>query len=901
MQLESPANSNTTVPTLNIADSVNSTTGAVQVSENRVNQDTVPVGSLSASAGQGIRMARSLPRTIPSPPTGLLRDNTTVVPATIPESIMSTSIPRRQSVSDNAGASSYHLSLKINRQSSPSHHSQFRPFATTSTLESPARSALDASQPLSNLKPFISGSMNARRDGFPINTRPLSSGSPASISHLRHYQAMQRRSSSCSPNKTGSHGSNTDSEIGDVLTEDEVALMISEHLVNGDEMGGSEVGGGTASDRDRRSSSRLDGEGLDGDHRMSGMSFGSVSHGLLGGDVTRNIYRWKETRDIERQRRNSEPDLLTIPTSPSGFEIARASTLMEPGMFRRQFLQNKAQRERKRPPMFITRNFIDFLALYGVYGGDVYPSDDDEDTDSNATGFAIDSEDLVDEEMGRGGRSERLTYEEVGRNHHDGRFARNQTCIGTDAYHDECDYDHARTSETALLLAQSGLGTNGIATVPGDGGNTVGVHGTTSSSHTGTSESKAFFMLLKAFVGTGVLFLPKGFLNGGLGFSMVLLVVLGYLTLHCMILLVDTSRSLGGKSFGDIGGHIYGPYMRQLVLASIAISQMGFCCAYFIFVGQNLRDLLMVSSGCRIIWPDWVFILIQLAVYIPLSWVRRIKNFGITSLIADVFILLGLGYIFMYDLSVIGQTGIKPTAWINIESFSLFVGTAMFAFEGICLILPIAESMQHPQKFSSVLSWCILLIGTIFITIGTLGYMSFGDQIETVLFLNLPQNPLVNSIQFFYAVAIMLSFPLTIYPVIRITEQKLFGHYSRTGKSSPVVKWQKNLYRAVLACMLGVISWAGSTSLDKVVSLVGCFACIPLSFIYPALFHLHITTSWWARVTDWMLVGFGTVAMVYTTFVTLEQWAINGPDTPRDRCHDAMGTQLLELPSFGLW
>jgi solute carrier family 36 (proton-coupled amino acid transporter) len=55
----------------------------------------------------------------------------------------------------------------------------------------------------------------------------------------------------------------------------------------------------------------------------------------------------------------------------------------------------------------------------------------------------------------------------------------------------------------------------------------------------------------------------------------------------------------------------------------------------------------------------------------------------VTALIADVFILIGLGYIFTYDLVLIGNEGVKDVPWINLQSFPLFIGTAMFAFEGI--------------------------------------------------------------------------------------------------------------------------------------------------------------------------------------------------------------------------
>ncbi|KAJ2994373.1 neutral amino acid transporter [Globomyces sp. JEL0801] len=399
-------------------------------------------------------------------------------------------------------------------------------------------------------------------------------------------------------------------------------------------------------------------------------------------------------------------------------------------------------------------------------------------------------------------------------------------------------------------------------------------------------------MLLKAFVGIGVLFLPKAFYNGGISFSIVTMLVLGFLTQHCMLLLVECSRALGGKSFGDIANHLYGNNMRTVILGSIAISQMGFCCAYFIFVGQNLRDILMIASNCELILPDWFFILIQLLLYIPLAWVRKIKHFGITSLIADVFILVGLGYIFSFDVVKLAQEGFQPVPAFNPTQFPLFIGTAMFAFEGICLILPIADSMKQPERFSRVVNVGMFVIGGIFVTVGALSYLALGQKVETIVFLNLPKSPVVTGIQFFYAIAIMLSFPLTLYPAIKITETGnlilftlvIFGH--STGKGSNLIKWEKNLYRASLTSTLGLVAWAGSTNLDKVVSLVGCFACIPLSFIYPSLFHIAIAPSPWVRAKDWGLVVFGTLATLYTTYVTIEQWALTGPEIPLDRCHD---------------
>jgi proton-coupled amino acid transporter len=418
--------------------------------------------------------------------------------------------------------------------------------------------------------------------------------------------------------------------------------------------------------------------------------FGSLSHNLVGGAITRDIYKWQEDNEKRPLLRSKSQPTISITNE---IEQSISQAIREPGGFRRHFIANQAERQGKKPPNFLTKNFIDFLLLYGFYGGDVYPSDDD-----------LSDDEEIDVEDGEG---------------------------------------------APLLRTQS------------------------MQSLKGTSESKAFFMLLKAFVGTGVLFLPKAFMNGGLIFSLITMTILGYLTMHCMLLLVESSRSYGGKSFGELGELMYGERFRTLILFSISVSQIGFCCAYFIFVGQNMRDLLMLSSGCKWIYPDWVFIIAQVLVYVPLALVRKIKKFGVSSLVADVFILVGLGYIFVFGVSVIAENGAQPVTFINLQSFPLFIGTAMFAFEGICLVLPIAESMKHPEQFNRVVEIGVLVVAAIFMSIGTLGYFALGSKVETNIFLNLPTNPAVSAIQFFYAIAIMLSFPLCVYPAIRIIEQSI--------------------------------------------------------------------------------------------------------------------------------
>jgi solute carrier family 36 (proton-coupled amino acid transporter) len=65
------------------------------------------------------------------------------------------------------------------------------------------------------------------------------------------------------------------------------------------------------------------------------------------------------------------------------------------------------------------------------------------------------------------------------------------------------------------------------------------------------------------------------------------------ISLWSFLLLVKTRLVIPG-SFGDIGGTLYGPWMRNIILASIALSQCGFVSAYVIFVAENLQAFVKV-------------------------------------------------------------------------------------------------------------------------------------------------------------------------------------------------------------------------------------------------------------------------------------------------------------------
>lgn len=509
---------------------------------------------------------------------------------------------------------------------------------------------------------------------------------------------------------------------------------------------------------------------------------------LQGGDITRPIYKWSEDAQSRGRVQRSKSFHLSRPEPEN--EVLDIGTIKVPGGFRRNYLRRAVESpspsggdpedgtgQPRTKPKMLTSNFIEFLTIYGHFAGEELEEDD---------------EVLAPDEYFSGGYPS-----------------------------EEGDEEEREPMEDSALLAP------GKRKRKRKERQVAGTNGPTG----------AALLLLKSFVGTGVLFLPKAYLNGGMLFSNVVLLFVAALSYYCFVLLVNT-RLRVEASFGDMGGILYGKWLRTLILASIVISQIGFVAAYIVFTSENLQAFILAVSDCKTRIPVPYLILMQMAVFLPFSLLRDITKLGFTALVADAFILIGLGYLYYYDiLTIVRQNGVADIVNFNPKDWTLFIGTAIFTFEGIGLIIPIQESMKNPRQFPKVMGFVMIVITVVFVSMGALSYAAYGSAVETVVILNLPQDDkLVNGVQFLYSLAILLSTPLQIFPAIRITENELF---TKSGKYNPYIKWQKNVFRFFVVALCAGIAWFGANDLDKFVSVVGSFACVPLVYIYPVCSQPH--------------------------------------------------------------
>lgn len=122
------------------------------------------------------------------------------------------------------------------------------------------------------------------------------------------------------------------------------------------------------------------------------------------------------------------------------------------------------------------------------------------------------------------------------------------------------------------------------------------------------------------------------------------------------------------------------------------------------------------------------------------------------------------------------------------EQLPLYFGTAVYAFEGIGVVLPLENNMKTPEDFgglTGVLNTGMVIVACLYTAVGFFGYLKYGDYVAASITLNLDKNAaLAQSVRLMMALAIFLSYGLQFYVPINIIGpwfRTLFtGEYGRT-------------------------------------------------------------------------------------------------------------------------
>jgi len=273
-------------------------------------------------------------------------------------------------------------------------------------------------------------------------------------------------------------------------------------------------------------------------------------------------------------------------------------------------------------------------------------------------------------------------------------------------------------------------------------------------------------------------------------------------------------------------------HIRRLVNIFLCMSQIGSNAVYILFVAQNIMPI--VETHFNLDWNYRLYIAVLIIPVILICSIKNLKYLSPCSILANILEFVGLGIIFYYIFATPIPSSSSVPWFTSAEKFPIFFGTAIFAFEGISVVLPIENQMSKPKDmlgWNGVLNTSMVTIAALYIGMGFFGYLKYGADTAASITLNLPGGDvLAQSALAMFSVAIFFSYALQFYVVMDIIGPNIIKP-NVSNRMYPFVEFMTRVFLNVLTLgMAATIPW-----LDLLVSLLGAIKMSTLSLMAPAL------------------------------------------------------------------
>lgn len=373
-----------------------------------------------------------------------------------------------------------------------------------------------------------------------------------------------------------------------------------------------------------------------------------------------------------------------------------------------------------------------------------------------------------------------------------------------------------------------------------------------------TTVLEASIHLFKGSVGAGLFAMGDCFKNGGLIGSTIMLPIIAVMCVHCERLLINGSLVAVSKTPGAIFYDYpetvekcfeYGPRplrcmsraMKLIVEMFLCVTQFGFCAIYFVFITENLYQVLQ-QNGIDISM-SMVMLITLLPAMIP-SLMTNLKYISPVSMMANFALLFGL----IATLTIAFSQGPMPPFsdrlyFTNGKKLSLFFGTALFSYEGIALVLPLRNSMGEPKKFThrfGVLNVTMLFITAIFIFTGFVSYMRWGEDVEGSITLNLEVEKVMSQVvKIVAALGVFFGYPIQFFVMMKIIWPPVKRGYGCAQKYPITLQVILRFFMVMLTFGVALVV----PNLSLFISLIGALCSTTLAFVIPVLIDFVIRTQ----------------------------------------------------------
>lgn len=169
-----------------------------------------------------------------------------------------------------------------------------------------------------------------------------------------------------------------------------------------------------------------------------------------------------------------------------------------------------------------------------------------------------------------------------------------------------------------------------------------------------------------------------------------------------------------------------GNFGRRAVELSLLFSQVGLVCAYIAFICTSMVSIVKDTTGSHV--SPWWFGLLLVLIYTPLCIIRKIEVLAPTHVFADIMIVVTLTTLMIYAGIKVNRDGWGTNVPALRESTFLdAIGSAVYSYEGIGVVLPIYEVTKNPERISKNIIAVITVVLALYFIFGFFMLFAYGD------------------------------------------------------------------------------------------------------------------------------------------------------------------------------
>mmetsp|Transcript_23805 Transcript_23805/g.49600 ORF Transcript_23805/g.49600 Transcript_23805/m.49600 type:complete len:418 (+) Transcript_23805:148-1401(+) len=291
-----------------------------------------------------------------------------------------------------------------------------------------------------------------------------------------------------------------------------------------------------------------------------------------------------------------------------------------------------------------------------------------------------------------------------------------------------------------------------------------------------SSTTNAATVFFKSLFGAGVLAVPHAMSSVGLPLALLLYSIICAICCGTVYLLLEAKRfavELGAPkemTFQDLAKFLIGPRSGAVVAGVICSCELCFCSGFIIVTLDNFNQ---AEPGVS----REVAVLVLTPILILLGQIKWLPELCIFSFLGAL--IYGVGVIGCSIVYGIQNWSPPPDLFeFKWENISSFLGTATYALEGICLVLPVERSMARKEQAIPMSVSSLILYGIVTLSYSAVAYSAgLGRDDCSIVTDCFDDGSAVYTLRIALCAALILSHPVTLFPASEILENLLSSSF----------------------------------------------------------------------------------------------------------------------------